>query len=66
MADTLVNMFHGRVKYPWQGGDDPGKAGATTGPKAERSGKPGTGDDEKSEGGESPESRQKPTKERPN
>jgi putative nucleotidyltransferase with HDIG domain len=51
MADTLVNMFHGRIKYPWQSERAEGKAAPAL---------------TENEGGDSPESRRKPTKERPN
>jgi cyclic-di-AMP phosphodiesterase PgpH len=52
MSDTLVNMFHGRIKYPWQekaGESPPEKAGAKAQDKPDE-----------------PERGQPPAKEKPN
>ena len=41
MSDTLVNMFHGRIKYPWQKAQDDAAAANAAAAPAKESGTSG-------------------------
>ncbi len=64
MADTLVNMFHGRIKYPWQ--REPATREPAQSGHPARPGSTPAPTEADCDVGDTTESRKKPTKEKPN